>query len=280
MMGCIIREGDFTQYPTPSLPCSEMVRASRSRATAQVETSAEDPPDDPSTRNPPPPRRNGPTATEIADNARQMGARRPPKCKKGDRYKVPGTEFDRRTTLPERLRPDPGNNPDDSSGSDEDLDAADDIIIGRSPFCHDSLLSWFLWGEKEKKSRAELQEAIALALINNKLLEEADQDADPDNENDLPDFYNDPEDCKKHPDYKTNLCRVCYKHNTVYICDKCSVPTEKKLRKEKGKQGRAKYTQGGFMHFCRHGGCFDKHNCGHVPKRRSKEQMQKDRACD
>jgi hypothetical protein len=119
-----------------------------------------------------------------------------------------------------------------------------------------------------------------MALINNKLLEEADQDADPDNENDLPGYYNDPEDCKKHPDYKTNLCRVCYKHNTVYICDKCSVPTEKKLRKEKGKQVRAKYTQGGFMHFCRHGGCFDKHNCGHAPKRRSKEQMQKDRACD
>ena len=59
-----------------------------------------------------------------------------------------------------------------------------------------------------------------MALINNKLLEEADQDADPDNENDLPDFYNDPGDCKKHPDYKTNLCRVCYKHNTVYICER------------------------------------------------------------
>ena len=142
------------------------------------------------------------------------------------------------------------------------------------------LQKFFLWGGEAKKTPSELQEQIAMALINNKLLEEADQDADPDNENDLPDFYNDPEDCKKHPDYKTNLCRVCYKHNTVYICDKCSVPTEKKLRKEKGKQGRAKYTQGGFMHFCRHGGCFEKHNCGHVPKRRSKEQMQKDRACD
>ena len=54
------------------------------------------------------------------------------------------------------------------------------------------LQKFFLWGGEAKKTPSELQEQIAMALINNKLLEEADQDADPDNENDLPDYYNDP----------------------------------------------------------------------------------------
>jgi hypothetical protein len=77
--------------------------------------------------------------------------------------------------------------------------------VQQPPLTEVLLQKFFLWGGEAKKTPSELQEQIAMALINNKLLEEADQDADPDNENDLPGFYNDPDDCKKHPEYKTNL---------------------------------------------------------------------------
>ena len=91
--------------------------------------------------------------------------------------------------------------------------------------------------------------------------------------NDLPDCLNDHEDSKKHPRYKSNLCRNCYKHNTVYYCARCSVPTARKLRKEKGPRGQAKHTEKGYTHFCKNG-CFSKHNCGKVSRRRSKAEME------
>ena len=110
-----------------------------------------------------------------------------------------------------------------------------------------------------------------MALIKNRLLEESMQDDDPDA--DLPDAMNDFADHKKHPRYKTNLCRFCYCHHTVYYCAKCYKPSGRKLRKEKGPKGQDKYTERSYMHFCKQGR-FAKHDCGNVPKCRSKVQME------
>ena len=84
---------------------------------------------------------------------------------------------------------------------------------------------------------------------------------------------NDPNGCKKRPDYKQNTCRLCFKHKTVYYCANCSNPKAPKLRKEKGPKGGAKHTATGYLHFCLHGGCYSKHKCGEVPRRRTKAQM-------
>ena len=133
------------------------------------------------------------------------------------------------------------------------------------------LQKFFLWGGKAKKSPGELQEQIAMALINNQLYAESRRDdVDPEDESAE---LNDPNGCKKHPDYKQNTCRLCFKHKTVYYCANCSNPKAPKLRKEKGPKGGAKHTATGYLHFCLHGGCYSKHKCGQVPKRRTKAQM-------
>ena len=133
---------------------------------------------------------------------------------------------------------------------------------------------FFLWHGEEKQSPAELHEAIAMALIENQYYSEhgrvepvsesiSSSDAE----------ENDPAYCVKHPNYKKNKCRYCYKKSTIFICSKCSVPKRPTARKEKGPKGGEKFTHGGYMHFCKHSGCYAKHNCGHVPFRRTKAQM-------
>ena len=137
------------------------------------------------------------------------------------------------------------------------------------------LQKYFLWGGEAKKGPGELQEQIAMALINNSLHKERQVDKEPD-----PDFPsegedeqdNDPLDSVNHPEYKQALCRVCYKHDTVYICKRCSKPGEKKVRCDTGPKGGERITQLGFMHFCK-SGCFDRHRCGSVKSRRTKKQM-------
>ena len=130
---------------------------------------------------------------------------------------------------------------------------------------------FFLWGGEAKKTAAELQEQIAMALINNNLYDEQERDG---RDGGTEDIHNDPADCLKHPQYKCNLCRFCYERNTIFYCAKCSNPSStRKVRKEKGPKGGVKHTHIGYMHFCKTG-CFDKHHCGNVPRRRTKAQMQ------
>ena len=130
---------------------------------------------------------------------------------------------------------------------------------------------YFMWGGEDKENPSEFQQKVALALINNQLLSESQRDHDADPEYDL--AINDLHYCRKHPEYKKNLCKYCYRHKTVYYCVKCRKPKEPKLRRESGPKGGRKYTSAGYMHFCKHGGCFLKHKCGEVPRRRSKAQM-------
>jgi len=85
--------------------------------------------------------------------------------------------------------------------------------------------------------------------------------------------HNDPVFCMQHPNYKKNRCRACYKHKTIYYCQNCSNPQSPKLRGDKGPKGGLKYHTSGYMHFCKHGGCYARHNCGSVPRRRTKAQM-------
>lgn len=126
-------------------------------------------------------------------------------------------------------------------------------------------LKYFVWAGEAKKSSAEIQEKIALALINNQWQHEAPTDS-PNASPTMP--QNDPVHCKKHPLYCSNICKYCHKHKTVYYCSKCSTPSAPKLREDKGRiSGADKYQRGGYMHFCR-GECFRLHKCGHVPKRR------------
>ena len=119
-------------------------------------------------------------------------------------------------------------------------------------------------GEAKKK----IAIAIALKKIAIALKREQENDDDDD-----PETFNDPECCEKHPQYKQNTCRYCFKHKTVYYCSKCSNPKEMKKRKEKGPKGGDKHTTAGYMHFCNHGGCYAKHKCGHVKARRTKKEM-------
>ena len=133
---------------------------------------------------------------------------------------------------------------------------------------------FFVWGGEEKKTAAEFQESVAMALIHNQLLGEDERNPD-DVSTDEDDMQtlNDPALCLKHPDYKKNTCRHCYKHTTVYYCDTCSDPQGRKKRADKGPNGGTKWGKAGYMHFCKHGGCYANHDCGNVPRRRTKDQM-------
>ena len=131
----------------------------------------------------------------------------------------------------------------------------------------------FVWLGEEKKGPSELQELVAMSLINNQYYSESSGDCESDLDEDDELLLNDPEDCKTHPQYKKNLCKFCYLHKTVYYCAKCSRPKDGKMRKEKGPKGGSKYTHSGYMHFCKHKGCFARHKCGEAPRRRSKAQM-------
>ena len=135
------------------------------------------------------------------------------------------------------------------------------------------LHKYFMWGGEEKCTPAELRESIAMALINNQHLSEVARGLGESSGDGL--HENDPNDCQQHPNYKKNLCRHCYKHKTIYICRVCSNPKRPKARKDQGPKGGAKVTHGGYMHFCKHNGCFAKHKCGHVPWRRPKASMRR-----
>ena len=68
------------------------------------------------------------------------------------------------------------------------------------------LQKYFVWGGEAKQTPGELQEQIAMALINNSLYKEAmNQEQDPDDDDD-PQTFNDPECCQRHPQYKQNTC--------------------------------------------------------------------------
>ena len=90
---------------------------------------------------------------------------------------------------------------------------------------------------------------------------EANQDRENDDDDELESF-NDPEHCKKHPLYKQNTCRYCFKHKTIYYCSQCSNPKASRKRKEKGPKGGDKHTTAGHMHFCNHGGAMRSTNAG------------------
>ena len=138
------------------------------------------------------------------------------------------------------------------------------------------LKKFFVWGGDEKKTPAAFQESIAMALIHNQLIGEDERypGHDISNNDDDTGRLNDMAFCVKRPQYKENVCRHCYNRTTVYICKNCSAPKRPKLRADKGPKGGAKYSESGYMRFCRHGGCYAKHDCGNVPKRRTKAQMQ------
>jgi hypothetical protein len=112
-----------------------------------------------------------------------------------------------------------------------------------------------------------------MALINNSLYKESHQEQDDDADADQEVEFNDPARCEKHPQCKQNTYRYCFKHKTTCICSKCSKPAERKKREEKGPKRGGKHTTAGHVHFYQHGGCYARHKCGHVNKRRSKEEM-------
>ena len=132
----------------------------------------------------------------------------------------------------------------------------------------------FVWGGADMQSSAEVQEAIAKALIHNQWLEDPHED-EPSTSTDVTQ-NNSLDDCVPHPLYKQNVCRVCFKGRTIYTCRKCSKPKQARPRKDKGKLGAEKLTHGGYMHFCKHAGCFQIHACGKVPRRRPKDQVRED----
>ena len=128
----------------------------------------------------------------------------------------------------------------------------------------------FEWGGIAKKTSSEVQEAIALALINNQWLEEGSNGTQMMNDDDDGGEDNDPGHCQKHPRNHSNLCKKCHKHKTYYICTKCSDPQPTKSRKDKGRiHGQPKLTMAGYMHFCKNG-CFAEHACGFTKLRRPK----------
>jgi len=132
----------------------------------------------------------------------------------------------------------------------------------------------FIWLGKDKKTSAELHEGIAIALIQHQLLGEAQRNEDLSDDDSEPDLNsNSMSDCRQHPQYKKNLCRVCYTHKTIYYCTVCSNPQQSTLRRDTGPKGGQKFHTPGYMHFCKHKGCFAKHKCGSVPRRRTKATM-------
>jgi hypothetical protein len=75
-------------------------------------------------------------------------------------------------------------------------------------------------------------------------------------------------DCQQHPKNQSNLCKKRHKHETIYICAKCSNPKPPKNRKDKGRtHGQPKKTVSGHIHFCKKG-CFSEHNCGFEKSKR------------
>ena len=130
---------------------------------------------------------------------------------------------------------------------------------------------YFEWGGSPERSTAEVQEAIAFALIKNQWYAERGQDmGDSDDERQV----NNPANCAKHPKYNSNLCKFCHKRKTIYICKACSTPKAPKVRRDRGRvHGTVKYTRGGYMHFCK-GECFDKHVCGSTRQRRPRNYRQ------
>ena len=126
-------------------------------------------------------------------------------------------------------------------------------------------------GGEAKKAPGEVQEQIAIALINGQLHTEAKQEQEDDGD-ELHQF-NDPADCKTHPQHKQNNCRFCFNHKAIYHFSKCRNPKERKKREEKGPKGGDKHTTTGHVRFCNHGGCCAKHACGHVKARRAKKEM-------
>ena len=185
-----------------------------------------------------------------------------------------------------------------SEGDDDDTGYSDeDLVHPRGSLPH---LGWqgevsrlsckirreFLKAKEKKKAAAAAkaakgrdptkEEAVctrckgwSMALKNNKRR----RDADPDNDSEMPDLFNDPADCKRHPKYNKNTCRHCYKKTTVYYCVTCSDPQARKKRSDKGPKGATKWGEAGYMHFCKYSGCYANHDCGNVPRRRTKAQM-------
>ena len=133
---------------------------------------------------------------------------------------------------------------------------------------------YFTWAggtSKNAMSATEFQENVATALIHNQHLGEASAEA----QGQANIGFNDPEDCEKHPKYKGNMCRFCFKRRTIYICTSCSTPGRSLARRETGKKGGEKWTDPGYMHFCK-GDCFSQHQCGKTAKRRKRGVGMKD----
>ena len=125
-------------------------------------------------------------------------------------------------------------------------------------------------GGEEKKSASEVQEAIAMALINNQFLHENLNSPEGVVENVR--AVNGPENLVKHPLQKLNMRRQCFKRRSVWICEKCSNPEAPKPRREVGPKGGEKASHLGYMHFCREGR-YAQHDCGDVRRRRTKATM-------
>ena len=133
----------------------------------------------------------------------------------------------------------------------------------------------FEWSGEEKKSSQEVQEAVALALINNQWCTEDRQNpSSSDSVMTSPEMNNDPANCVKHPHGNANFCKVCYRHKTVFICLGCSNPRASKIRRDSGRINRdvSKVERPGYMHFCK-GECFRKHSCGNVLARRPRKAV-------
>ena len=128
----------------------------------------------------------------------------------------------------------------------------------------------FYWvGDRvgDAMSSSEFQEAVAMCLIKNQHLSEAGSPNDP-----AAGEPNDISNLGKHPKYKSNMCKFCFKRKTVYICKACSTPGRAKPRTDKGPKGGARFTDPGYMHFCR-GGCFNNHKCGSTSSRRPRGSL-------
>ena len=123
----------------------------------------------------------------------------------------------------------------------------------------------------DKGSSTEFQESVAKALLHNQHLSEAYAAATTKNRD-----GNGPSDCIKHPKYKSNMCKFCFKRRAVYICLVCSIPGRSTLRKETGKKGNQKWTDLGYMHFYK-SDCFMQHGCGKQAKRRQRNSLNKGR---
>lgn len=129
---------------------------------------------------------------------------------------------------------------------------------------------YFVWNGEARKSLAEVQEKVAMSLVNNQWLSEGDHEASPAESTETP--LNDISHCKRHPTYASNLCRHCRKHKTVFYCAQCSNPKAPKLRRDRGRiSGAEKHQRGGYMHFCK-GECFLRHKCGNVRDRRPRKR--------